>query len=181
MAALRLTRAQFKALEAYAVGDASGVGRANARTKAALVAKGLIDPVKGWYQKSVARRVGRYFATETMWGVTGYRINADGREALAAERARREAKTAEWKRTESGHYEMADNGTVVVKVFREPGRRAGGMTGPDEWTAFIYPEGCDRWCFIRRGHKTLSRAKVAAESAYRAALVDIAAGRPTEQ
>lgn len=174
----RLTPAQVKTLEGYAT---NGYASANARTKAALVAKGLLEPVMGWCEKSIARRVGRYFATETTWGVTGYRINAAGRAAVAAERARREAKTAQWKRAEPGRYEMTDGGTVVVKVFREPGRRAGGMAGPDEWTAFIYPEGCDRWCFIRRGHKTLSRAKAAAEGAYRAALADIAAGRPAEQ
>jgi hypothetical protein len=178
MTAARLTPPQFKALEGYAT---EGYATAHARTKTALVSKGLLAPVMGWYEKSIARRVGRYFATETTWGVTGYRITETGRETVAAERAQRDAQSAAWKRIEPGRYQMTVGETVVVKVFREPARRAGGMAGPDEWTALIYPEGCDHWCFIRRGHKTLSRAKTAAETAYRAALADIAAGRPTEQ
>ncbi|WNI15727.1 hypothetical protein [Actinacidiphila sp. ITFR-21] len=75
----RLTPQQAKALESYA---ADGYAAAHVRTKAALVGKGLLEPVMGWVEKSIARRVGRYFATEIMWGVVGYRITAAGRDAI---------------------------------------------------------------------------------------------------
>ncbi|NUP46133.1 MAG: hypothetical protein HOW97_02285 [Catenulispora sp.] len=86
MLTLRLTPAQIKALE-----SATGDGRviAHARTLHALAAKHLIDPVMGWYEKSIARRVGRYGATTSTWGVIGYALTDSGK-SLRAELLRQQ-------------------------------------------------------------------------------------------
>jgi hypothetical protein len=76
---------QQRAALARAVEPGSGgavVG--HGRTVASLVGRGLATPVVGWYEKSVARRVGRYGATTSTWGVTGYRITDAGKAAIKA-------------------------------------------------------------------------------------------------
>ncbi len=79
----RLTEAQRAAL-ATALAPLSG-GRiiGHGRTVAVLVQLGLVEPVEGWYERSVSRRVGRLYATSSTWGVVGHRITDAGRRALA--------------------------------------------------------------------------------------------------
>lgn len=78
----RLTPAQTKALEGASARN--GAVTAHARTISSLYALGYLEPIHGWYEKSIARRVGRYGATTTTWGVTGHRITDAGRAAIGA-------------------------------------------------------------------------------------------------
>ncbi|MYS59286.1 MULTISPECIES: hypothetical protein [Streptomycetaceae] len=67
------------ALDPLSGGSVFGHGR----TVAVLAQLGLIEPVEGWYERSVSRRAGRLHATSRTWGVVGHHITDAGRRALA--------------------------------------------------------------------------------------------------
>lgn len=76
----RLTEAQRAAL-ATALAPLSG-GRITGHGRTVAVLVQLAEPVEGWYERSVSRRVGRLYATTSTWGVIGYRITDAGRRAV---------------------------------------------------------------------------------------------------
>lgn len=65
-----------------ATADAWGSVVGHRRTLCSLVELGLVAPVKGWYERSISRRVGRLGATTSTWGVVGFRLTDAGRTAV---------------------------------------------------------------------------------------------------
>ena len=78
-----MSKQQRAALVRATEPQSGGAITGHSRTVAALVQRGLAEAVHGWYEKSVARRVGRLYAKSSTWGVVGYRITAAGRAAVA--------------------------------------------------------------------------------------------------
>jgi hypothetical protein len=167
MTTTRLTEAQLSALGNARDGSVTG----HARTIRSLCALGYAEPVEGWYEKSVARRVGRYAATSTTWGVVGHRITEAGRQALA------DAKTS-WRRVAPRHYvrPTGEGEEITARIVSEPERRGGGLIGPERWTAWIYPSHSG-WTTQRQGLPTIKAAQAWAQQALREAEEEIAAER----
>jgi len=87
-----------------------------------------------------------------------------------------------WNRLEPGHYVRyaSDGVTVQARIVREPELRAGGLLGPDRWTAWILPSH-GGWNASRPGLRTIKDAQAWIEQSLPEAEAEIAAKRAAGQ
>lgn len=87
-----------------------------------------------------------------------------------------------WARLEPGNYVRyaSDGTTVQARIVREPELRAGGLLGPDRWTAWILPSH-GGWNASRQGLRTIKDAQAWIDLALPEAEAEITAKRTEGQ
>ncbi|GGX26600.1 hypothetical protein GCM10010353_47060 [Streptomyces chryseus] len=117
--------------------------------------------------------------------VTRWRNRRSGRahsqrEWVARPTSRKEGAST-WRRVASGFYERigSDGETVLAEVVKGI-TSTGGSYYRECWNSIIYPRGKKQCAVTREGYRTAKEAQEMAEVAYRRAVADMAAGRPTD-